>query len=221
MSLHRPLQMFEEDSSSGDEGPQNSKVDILEAQSRQIEKEDAAELADAQYELQEQYEEEMELLTLPTAQELEQEAQVPDVRGIRLRMEVSIVNFHGGKHCQISESLVCFLNGRNDIRCLDAHDDDYLQALAEALGDYRNRCDTSQSRRAYVQQFIADVCSYFGYTQELAELLSDLFTPAEALDFFGASDANRPLVIRVNTLKTRRKDLQKASDGDALAWGYL
>ena len=93
MSLRRPLQMFEEDSSSGDEGPQNSKVDILEAQSRQIEQEDAAELADAQDELQEQYEEEMELLTLPTAQELEQEAQVPDVRGIRLRMEVSILKF--------------------------------------------------------------------------------------------------------------------------------
>ena len=89
-----------------------------------------------------------------------------------------------------------------------------MQALAEALADYRNRCDTSQPRRAYVQQFNADVCSYFGYSRELAALLSDLFTPAEALEFFGASDTDRPLVIRVNTLKTRRKDLQKASAGD-------
>ena len=90
MFTRRPLQMFDEDSSSSDEGPGNydANVDKLEAQSRQIEQENAAEIADAQEALQEQYEHEMELLTLPTPEELEREAQVPDVRGIRLRMEV-------------------------------------------------------------------------------------------------------------------------------------
>lgn len=34
-----------------------------------------------------------------------------------------------------------------------------------------------------------------------------MFSPAECVEFLEASDKPRPLVIRANTLKTRRKDL--------------
>lgn len=34
-----------------------------------------------------------------------------------------------------------------------------------------------------------------------------MFSPAETVEFLEASDKPRPLVIRANTLKTRRKDL--------------
>jgi 25S rRNA (cytosine2870-C5)-methyltransferase len=36
-----------------------------------------------------------------------------------------------------------------------------------------------------------------------------LFAPAEALEFIEANETARPLTIRTNTLKTKRKDLAK------------
>ncbi|GEM07043.1 nucleolar protein NOP2 [Rhodotorula toruloides] len=57
---------------------------------------------------------------------------------------------------------------------------------------------------------ISDICQYHGYTPFLAEKLFDVFSPEEALEFFSASDTPRPLTIRVNTLKTRRRDLAQA-----------
>lgn len=45
------------------------------------------------------------------------------------------------------------------------------------------------------------------YTEELAELFLDMFSPAEAIEWFEANESDRPVVIRTNTLKTKRKDL--------------
>jgi len=40
-------------------------------------------------------------------------------------------------------------------------------------------------------------------------LLFDLFPPSECLDFIEANENQRPMTIRTNTLKTKRKDLAK------------
>lgn len=40
---------------------------------------------------------------------------------------------------------------------------------------------------------------------------TQMFSPAECIEFLEASDKPRPLVIRANTLKTRRKDLAEVS----------
>ncbi|BGP46473.1 rRNA (cytosine-C5-)-methyltransferase nop2 [Rhodotorula kratochvilovae] len=69
---------------------------------------------------------------------------------------------------------------------------------------------TGRSRSDLVEQLIADICQYHGYTPFLAEKLFEIFGVEEALDFFTASDTPRPLTIRVNTLKTRRRDLAQA-----------
>ena len=37
----------------------------------------------------------------------------------------------------------------------------------------------------------------------------DLFSPKECLEFIEANEATRPMTIRTNTLKTKRKDLAK------------
>jgi ribosomal RNA methyltransferase Nop2 len=59
-------------------------------------------------------------------------------------------------------------------------------------------------------QFIADIVEYYGYNEFLAEKLADLFPPDEALAFFEASDTPRPITIRTNTLRTRRRELAQA-----------
>jgi len=66
------------------------------------------------------------------------------------------------------------------------------------------------ARSDLLAQLVGDVCQYHGYTPYLAEKLFDLFGVAEALEFFNTSDTPRPLTLRVNTLKTRRRDLAQA-----------
>ncbi|GAA6062634.1 hypothetical protein JCM10212_000296 [Sporobolomyces blumeae] len=66
------------------------------------------------------------------------------------------------------------------------------------------------SRSDLVEQLIADICQYHGYTRFLAEKLFEIFSVDEALEFFTSSDTPRPLTLRVNTLKARRRDLAQA-----------
>merc|ERR1711953_515497 len=49
-----------------------------------------------------------------------------------------------------------------------------------------------------------------GYNDELLELFSDLFSPDELHAFLEANDQERPVTIRTNTLKVRRKEVSKA-----------
>jgi 25S rRNA (cytosine2870-C5)-methyltransferase len=52
-----------------------------------------------------------------------------------------------------------------------------------------------------------DLSEYYGYLPDLVELLLDIFSPAECVEYMDASDRPRPLVIRANTIKVTRKDL--------------
>jgi len=82
----------------------------------------------------------------------------------------------------------------------------------------------SRSRSEYVDQLILDIASYYGYNEYLAEKLFQLFPVAEvrvplrfscslvepinkAIEFFEANEVARPVTIRTNTLRTRRRDL--------------
>mgnify|MGYP003979707871 CR=1 FL=1 len=56
-----------------------------------------------------------------------------------------------------------------------------------------------------MEQLESDLSEYFGYLPELIGLFLKMFSPSEALEFLDASDKPRPLVIRTNTLKARRK----------------
>lgn len=57
---------------------------------------------------------------------------------------------------------------------------------------------------------VSDLCEYYGYIPDLANLFLDLFSPSECVEFMDASDRPRPLVIRANTLKITRKDVMDA-----------
>lgn len=57
---------------------------------------------------------------------------------------------------------------------------------------------------------MADIASYYGYNDFLVEKLFQLFPVAEAIEFFEANEVSRPVTIRTNTLRTRRRDLAQA-----------
>ncbi|KDE05585.1 hypothetical protein MVLG_04080 [Microbotryum lychnidis-dioicae p1A1 Lamole] len=86
-----------------------------------------------------------------------------------------------------------------------------MRSAARVLGNWKELGKaTGKSRSDLVEQIIGDICQYHGYTPYLAEKLFEIFPVDEALEFFNTSDTPRPLTIRVNTLKTRRRDLAQA-----------
>lgn len=54
-----------------------------------------------------------------------------------------------------------------------------------------------------------DVCNAYDYNKSLVEVIFSIFAPSEAVEFIEANESQRPLTIRTNTLKTKRKDLAK------------
>ncbi|KAH9043186.1 NOL1/NOP2/sun family RNA met [Lactarius pseudohatsudake] len=69
---------------------------------------------------------------------------------------------------------------------------------------------TGRDRTEFVEQLVLDIASYYGYNEYLAEKLFQLFPAAEAIEFFDANEVPRPVTIRTNTLRTRRRDLAQA-----------
>ena len=82
-----------------------------------------------------------------------------------------------------------------------------IQQNLATLSDFKAREDKRKSRKEYVEEMCRDLTSYYGYLGELTELFLTIFSPAECVEFMDANDKPRPVVIRTNTLKTRRKDL--------------
>ncbi|CAO1626932.1 unnamed protein product [Sympodiomycopsis kandeliae] len=85
-----------------------------------------------------------------------------------------------------------------------------IQEVVNVLSNFKRLANDGRSRSEYVDQLLDDICNYYGYNRFLAEKLFDLFSPAEALEFFEANETPRPVVIRTNTLRTRRRDLAQA-----------
>ncbi|WFD30638.1 25S rRNA (cytosine(2870)-C(5))-methyltransferase [Malassezia sp. CBS 17886] len=82
-----------------------------------------------------------------------------------------------------------------------------LQEVANILGDLQRLGEPGRSRADYLERFAKDVQSYYGYNDFLTNMFLELFSPTEAIAFFEANEVPRPVTIRANTLRTRRRDL--------------
>ena len=87
---------------------------------------------------------------------------------------------------------------------------DRLGDVVQVLSDFRNRRQPNRSRQDYMDQMKRDVETYYGYNRDLVDLFLRLFSPQEAIEFFEANEKPRPIIVRTNTLKTRRRDLAQA-----------
>ncbi|KAI8907672.1 NOL1/NOP2/sun family RNA met [Powellomyces hirtus] len=85
-----------------------------------------------------------------------------------------------------------------------------IQEIIRVLNNFKELKDPERSRAEYIDQLIKDLATYYGYNEYLLEKLFHLFPIAEAIEFFEANEVARPIVIRTNTLKTRRRDLAQA-----------
>lgn len=85
-----------------------------------------------------------------------------------------------------------------------------LRENIKTLANFKELRQDEKSRSQYVEEVMEDICSAYDYNKSLVELIFNLFPPTEAFEFIEANEAQRPLTIRTNTLKTKRKDLAKA-----------
>ncbi|KAI8928108.1 NOL1/NOP2/sun family-domain-containing protein [Entophlyctis helioformis] len=85
-----------------------------------------------------------------------------------------------------------------------------INEIIQTLSNFKDMRDPERSRQEYVEQLIKDIATYYGYNYFLAEKLFHLFDLGEVIEFFEANEVARPVVIRANTLKTRRRDLAQS-----------
>ena len=88
-----------------------------------------------------------------------------------------------------------------------------INDVVRVLSDFRRLRQPNRARSDYVDTLKKDVHHYYSYNTELVEIFFRLFSPAEAIEFFEANEQPRPVTIRTNTLKSRRRDLMQTLSG--------
>eukprot|EP00112_Aurelia_sp_Birch-Aquarium-sp1_P001071 Seg1108.10 transcript_id=Seg1108.10/GoldUCD/mRNA.D3Y31 product="28S rRNA cytosine-C5-methyltransferase" protein_id=Seg1108.10/GoldUCD/D3Y31 len=79
-----------------------------------------------------------------------------------------------------------------------------------ALSNFKTMREPGRSRSEYLQLLLKDLTTYYSYNEYFMEQLMYLFPGGELLEFLEANEVQRPLTIRSNSLKTRRRDLAQA-----------
>ncbi|XP_015595775.1 probable 28S rRNA (cytosine(4447)-C(5))-methyltransferase [Cephus cinctus] len=85
-----------------------------------------------------------------------------------------------------------------------------IRDVIMVLSDFKTLRDKDRPRVDYMELLKADLCTYFSYNTFLMEKLMQIFPLSELLEYLEASEVQRPMTLRTNTLKTRRRDLAQA-----------
>ncbi|XP_033178318.1 probable 28S rRNA (cytosine(4447)-C(5))-methyltransferase isoform X1 [Bombus impatiens] len=85
-----------------------------------------------------------------------------------------------------------------------------IKDVVMILSDFKRLRDINRSRTEYMDLLRSDLCTYYSYNNFLMEKLIQIFPLDELLEFLEASEVQRPMTIRTNILKTRRRDLAEA-----------
>uniref|UniRef100_A0A4W5PXW0 NOP2 nucleolar protein homolog (yeast) n=1 Tax=Hucho hucho TaxID=62062 RepID=A0A4W5PXW0_9TELE len=80
----------------------------------------------------------------------------------------------------------------------------------DVLAHFATKREEGKERQEYLSLLKKDLSTYYSYNNFLIDKLLDIFPVSELIDFLEANEIQRPVTIRTNTLKTRRRDLAQA-----------
>ncbi|KAK3740951.1 hypothetical protein QZH41_017804 [Actinostola sp. cb2023] len=79
-----------------------------------------------------------------------------------------------------------------------------------ALNNFSKVREPGRSRKEYLDLLLKDLCLYYSYGEFLMEKFMEMFQLTELIEVLEANEVRRPVTIRANSLKTRRRDLAQA-----------
>ncbi|XP_050424953.1 probable 28S rRNA (cytosine(4447)-C(5))-methyltransferase isoform X2 [Adelges cooleyi] len=85
-----------------------------------------------------------------------------------------------------------------------------IKDILLVLSNFNKFREANRSRQEYTELLLKDLCTYFSYNKFLMEKIMHLFPLDDLMAFLEASETPRPVTIRTNSLKTRRRDLAQA-----------
>ena len=88
-----------------------------------------------------------------------------------------------------------------------------IQEVLHVLCNFKKLRQPGRSRKEYLSLLKRDLMTYYGYCEYLIEKFMQLFPMSELMEFLEACEVERPVTIRTNTLKTRRRDLAQSLIG--------
>ncbi|KAL9647921.1 hypothetical protein ABK040_008192 [Willaertia magna] len=82
-----------------------------------------------------------------------------------------------------------------------------IQENLQVLGNFKELREEGFSREDYINLLKGDLSLYYGYNPELIDVFMSMFSIPETIEFLEANEQPRPLTIRSNILKTKRREL--------------
>ena len=85
-----------------------------------------------------------------------------------------------------------------------------IREVIAVLQDFKTRREEGVDRQTYLNRLKKDLCTYYSYNEFMIEKFMQVFQITEIVEVLEANEVQRPVTIRTNSLKTRRRDLAQA-----------
>ena len=82
-----------------------------------------------------------------------------------------------------------------------------VEEIIRILVQFNELKEETRTRQSYTEELGKYLCAYYGYNSDLIEMFMMMFHPNELVQFLDSNETQRPITLRVNSLKSKRKEL--------------